>query len=63
MADDTVKVIIAFDPNDRSREGKTESLPAGEAHSLVYNGRARYAADEKDTPKKDAPTTNVAPGA
>lgn len=63
MAEDTVKVIIAFDPNNRDREGKTESLPAAEAHSLVYNGRARYADGDESKAKKDAPTPNVAPGA
>jgi hypothetical protein len=43
MADDKIKVIIAFDPADRTREGKTEELSAAEAHNLVSTGRARYA--------------------
>lgn len=53
MAEDTVKVVIAFDPFDRDREGKTESLEPSEAHSLVATGRARYADAEKAS-KKDA---------
>jgi hypothetical protein len=61
--EEQVKVIIAFDPFDREREGKTESLPAAEAHSLVNTGRARYADGEKagKGSKKDA-TNNAANG-
>lgn len=40
--EDKVKVVIAFDPQDPSRQGKTESLPPAEAHSLVATGRAQY---------------------
>jgi hypothetical protein len=51
MAEDKVKVIIAFDPNDRGREGKTEELQASEAHNLVSTGRARYADAETGSGK------------
>jgi hypothetical protein len=59
MADDKVDVIIAFDPENREREGKKESLDAAEAHNLVYAGRARYADEDKGrgSSKKSEPKT------
>ncbi len=54
MADDKVDVIIAFDPENRDREGKKESLDPAEAHGLVYTGRARYADEEKGNKKSGA---------
>jgi len=52
MANDTVKVRIAFDPEDRSREGQEIELDSAEAHSLVWNGRAAYVDEDKKTAKK-----------
>lgn len=63
MADDEKKidVIIALDPENPSRQGKKESLPASEAYNLIQTGRAR-AADgegegEKATKKSDKGST------
>lgn len=57
MADEKVKVVIAFDPEDRSREGQTVELDPAEAHNLVYNGRAAYA--EKTGKGKGGNTNNA----
>jgi hypothetical protein len=60
MADDKIKVVIAFDPNNREREGKTEEMSPAEAHSMVHTGRARYFDAEAE--KADAgESTNRAP--
>jgi hypothetical protein len=48
MAEETVDVVIAYDANDLSNNGKTRALPAAEAKELVREGRARYA-DESTT--------------
>ncbi len=37
-----VEVIIAFDPDDMTRNGTTDRLPRPRAQQLVNEGRARW---------------------
>lgn len=52
MAEDTRKIVVAYDPNDLTRIGKTETVSVDEARQLVHDGRAQYA-DEKPASKAD----------
>jgi hypothetical protein len=55
MADeDTIDVIIAFDPENPKRNETKETLPAAEAYALINGGRARLAEDEQSGGKKSA---------
>ncbi len=55
--EDTIDVIIAFDPDDPKRNETKESLPASEAYSLIQTGRARPADGEKAGKKAEKPAT------
>ncbi len=60
----TVEVIIAFDPNDMSRNGTTDRVLASKAAQMVYEGRARYADPDNAPPSNLVVTpTPAEPGA
>ena len=65
MADEKVKVVIAFD-RDNSKIGKTVDVTEAEARTLISEGRARLASDKGNDnlrgpagPTEPAPTPEV----
>lgn len=46
---DGVKITWAYRPDDRSKQGKTESVPADVAAMKVREGLAFYASEDRPT--------------
>jgi hypothetical protein len=59
---DGVDVVWAYRPDDRSKQGKTETLPRDVADMKVREGLARYVEAEPEAEAADVAAAKVDPG-